>query len=89
MTKHTKLSLGCYADGTFGHDHIRTILAGMVDRWNGPQDLVESLQGEMPDDDSDTDEAIEFLNETACSVGVMFTMDNGDLMLIDSMGGEL
>jgi hypothetical protein len=79
----TKDDLGCYADGTHGHDHIRRVLAALIeDVFEGKHgDVQNSLRGIMPDDAWDEDEAIDLLNGI-CEDGVYFILENGDLLLL-------
>lgn len=75
-----KEDIGCYADGTFGHNHVREILAGLIQGYN--LDLAEELRKPMSDDASEENEALDIL-DNHCD-GVSFILENGDLMLIGS-----
>ena len=62
-TGDIKLGPGLYADAAFGWDHIREIMADMVEEWLGDKELAEELRGEPPDDAGDEYEALDKLNE--------------------------
>lgn len=87
--------VGCYADGTFGHQHCRSVLADLVQniarRANrtsastfpvcSMSDLERSLRSDMPDDAWDEFDAIDILNGY-CADGVAFEFVGGDLVLM-------
>lgn len=84
MVTFTSVSVGCHADGSFGHERVRSILARELERALDAEQvpaLVEALQGEPSDDMSEEDEAIELLNAHCCAPSVYFAMVDGDLML--------
>jgi hypothetical protein len=72
--------VGCFADGSYGHSHIRAKLADMMNTF-GQTELCEALEGEMSDDASEEQEAIDWLNDNACTPDVYFVMVDGDLLL--------
>jgi hypothetical protein len=72
--------VGLYADSTFGHDHIREALAGLVEEFGGDQNLADDLRGRWSDDLSEEDEALDFLN--GLSDERTFAMAEGDLLLL-------
>ena len=62
----TKYEIGCYADGTFGHQHARDTIADLLEDVLSAHDvagLPEELRATMSDDASEEDEAIDILNE--------------------------
>ena len=69
---------GCYADGSFGHQHIRTVLSDFV-RVLGDIKLSDSLNGEMPDDAWDEYEALDKLNNVTQTPGY-WDLHDGDLI---------
>lgn len=76
---------GCYADGTFGADHRRQLLADMLgDIMNRHFDEYQKLQRELriePSDDiSEEDDALEIINSVTSNA--TWQMVDGDLMLI-------
>ena len=85
---------GCQADGTFGHDHVRAVMASLwgmamgLDSGLDPDDLLvyDSLLQPMPDDAWDE---LEFLKgmDLACD-GVSFELDNGDLICLPTTNEE-
>ena len=89
--KFSTQDLGCYGDGTLGHDHIRSRLAELVESVDGgmrsesAMEVMASLDGTMPDDAWDEDEAIEFLN-SATEDGAQWILDGGDLLLVEEHG---
>lgn len=76
-----KSDVGCWADGSYGHSHVRAKLADMMDSF-GRTRLSALLEGEMSDDGNEEQEAIDWLNDNACEEGVYFGMVDGDLMLL-------
>lgn len=90
---YSKRDIGCYADGALGHDHARKVLADLLEanRWrdiNHPgnlahlDELIETLRGEMSDDDSETTDALEYLNTYCCMPGISFEFVDGELFLL-------
>lgn len=80
MAKFTKVSVGCYADSSFGHERVRTRLMELccdIER----EDLAHALVGEMSDDAQEEQDAIDALN-AHCSDDVHFEFVDGDLMLV-------
>lgn len=77
-TLYTPNLAGCWADGSFGHDHIRFVLSSMVEAldWELSRELLQP----STDDMSEEDDAIALLNEH-CE-GCSFGMRDGDLMLL-------
>ncbi len=85
-TKH----VGCYADGAFGCDHIRSRLSGLLSHFRPLLDtktvleadaLRSELSGTMSDDAGEEYDAIYLLNHHVCD-GVEFELLDGDLMLL-------
>jgi len=74
---------GCYADGSFGYDHIRSVLADLVEEFLDDSKLAEELRGPMSDDDSEALDAIDRLNEI--TVNGYWTLEDGDLLLLDDI----
>src|SRR5687767_7475536 len=81
--KLTRADIGCWADGGFGHPHVREVLAVVLTDKGGPSDLAVSLLGEMSDDGAEEYEAIDWLNEHAVEEGLHFTLCDGDLLLVE------
>jgi len=81
MTFFGPEDVGCYADGTHGHAHVRVQLAELVEALDMEPSLVAELLAPMSDDASEEDDAIDLLNEH-CEGGVYFTFRDGDLMLV-------
>ena len=83
--------VGCYADGAGGHQHCRNRLAQLVNEVCSDTAelsskvriaLVGSLEGEMPDDACDEDEALELLNQYSNKhPDTFWQFHDGDLML--------
>lgn len=83
--KFRRTDVGTFADSTFGHEHIRSRLHGLIksvaEGFNAESDsIIDSLEGPMPADAWDEDAAIELLNEY-CEPGVFFELSEGDLVL--------
>lgn len=77
--------VGCFADGAFGHKHVRgalsmLLLAVFPENNAETTELRIRLNQEMSDDASEEDDVINLLNDYACE-GVFFEMVDGDLML--------
>lgn len=89
--KYTVVSVGCYGDGSFGHEHVRSRLAALLkelahhstdsESKRGLNMLAADLVQPMTDDGSEEDAAISLLNEFACD-GTHFEMLDGDLLLL-------
>lgn len=83
---------GVYADGSFGHQHIRCRLADLicaVDNGMGSETMREvaaSLSGDMPNDAWDEDEALVILNDA--TEGAEWAIYNGDLLLEAALAGD-
>lgn len=82
--------IGCHADGAFGHDHVRMVMARTLSVAFGAdsgtltdeqQVLVNCLASEMPDDAWDEDEFFDVI-APACD-GVHFALCDGDLVCFD------
>lgn len=71
----------CYADGSFGHDHVRTVLANLLEEWWLAPDVQAALRAPMSDDASEELTALELLNAQACD-GCEFVLEDGSLMLV-------
>lgn len=83
----TKADVGCYADGAFGPDYCREVLADLLESLPEAQtdeikQLADELREDMSDDASEEYDAIDILN-SHCADGVYFTFDSGDLLLVD------
>jgi len=87
-SKFTRADCGCYADGALGHKYIRAQLARLVSEYvpNGVE-LMCALLGEMSDDASEEDEALELL-QRECAADVCFEFRDGDLILSVCDDGE-
>jgi len=75
---------GCYADGVYGWDHVRDVLAGMVEGMGHAgigDELAALLQGPMSDDASEEDEALDLLNEHTTGGYWAFDENGEGLML--------
>lgn len=89
--RFTKEDLGCWADGALGHDHVRSVLADLLEQsarrytsehaWAMRQ-TASSLRQPMGDDASDEGEALTYLNDD-CEDGVHFELVDGDLVLME------
>lgn len=83
---------GCYADGAFGHSHVRDVLADLVEDAlaedkHAPADertrleaLVDELRGPQSDDAGEEDEALDYLNTRYQTHDACFHFDGGDLL---------
>jgi hypothetical protein len=80
----TKRDVGCYADGAYGHDHIRERLADLVEsvgrRSLALDKLIEDLRNPMSDDASEEEDALDYL-QTFTAEGVYWAFEGGDLIL--------
>lgn len=83
--KLTCFDADVYGSGEFGHNHIRGCLNTLLQWWNPVETaaLRTALCGEMSDDASEEDDAIEYLNTNACD-GCYFALSEGDLWLLKS-----
>lgn len=72
--------VGCIADGSFGHAHVRMRLSELCEYY-GADAYAAELRREMSDDASEEYDAIEFLNRHCCKPGVYFELHDGDLVL--------
>lgn len=92
----TESDIGCHADGAFGHDHCREVLADLLETFEdtnpfarteftgkfAAQEVVNSLAGPMPDDAWDEYEALEILNDaTEPGCGLCWQFHESDLVL--------
>lgn len=91
---YTRAELGCHADGAFGHQHVRDVLASMLlqtarDRrppsvsLAAVQERAAALRAPMSDDAWEEDEALVILND-ACAQGLAFELVDGDLVLLEA-----
>lgn len=79
--------VGCWADGAFGHAHIRAALADTLESLPVSNDVLTSaLREPMSDDAWEEYSAIELLN--AFCGGCRFEMIDGDLMLVEDSNEE-
>lgn len=82
---------GCYADGTFGHQHCREVLASLVRdvanllgwpaRTPSWGEVNEALLGPMSDDAWEEDEAMKIIQERTRDTAA-WCFVNGDLLLL-------
>lgn len=86
---YTAAEVGCYADGCYGHERCRHRLYELTRnalqrsfRYDAAKHgaLLASLQGAMPDDAWDENEALDILNQF-CADDVCFTFQDGNLVL--------
>lgn len=85
--------MGCWADGTLGHEHVREVIRNLcvmvltlLNARGGalPSDLCEArdvLAGPMSDDAWEENVVIDYANAHLCEPGVAFEFDSGDLLL--------
>jgi hypothetical protein len=79
--QYTRRDAGCYADGTFGHDHCRAVLANLLTDIDCPDSgLILSLNGPMPDDAWDELDALDAL-QAVTEDGLVWGFESGDLVL--------
>jgi len=76
----TQADVGCHADHSFGWDHVRDVMADLVEYVEPRSQLVSYLRGPSPDDYGDEDEALEIL-QGATADGLVWVIDQ-DLLLI-------
>lgn len=74
----TVLDAGVYGDAAFGEEHVRDILANLVEHFD--MELAEELRGEPSDDLSEEDDAIDLLNDRT-EPGAVWEFVEGDLVL--------
>lgn len=89
---YTKADVGCYADGSLGHDHIRYKLVCLLQElrivapekfvWRQCGYISADLRGAPSSDFSEEQEAMDLLNAWACTQDVAFTIEDGDLLLV-------
>lgn len=77
-----KTEMGLWFDGALGHEYLRERLACVVEYFGGDASLVESLNGPMPDDAWDEDDALEYVNGHGVDVYLAFV--DGDIMCLAS-----
>lgn len=84
--------VGCYADGVFGHEHVRTKLGLLLHdayhrrpQWKYLVTVRDALFGPMSDDAQEEHDALSALN-SRCDHGVRFELVDGDLMLVRTDG---
>lgn len=83
MKKLTAKDVGCFADGSNGHDYVRRNLRELLIHFGCEDaDLLAALRTEMSDDASEEYEAIEWLNDHAIEPMPYFELENGDLLLV-------
>lgn len=83
-----RTGIGCIADGSYGHDHIRERLAELVAAYGRKGlDIAIRLSEEMSNDAQEESDAIDLLNEHT-EDGLYFTMSNGDLLLVGESFSE-
>ena len=94
----TRQDAGCYADSTFGHDHIRMRLADILELmtldsqaaghpthtdYSERYDIFTSLRRAMPDDAWDENKALDYLNRDYVTAdNVVWEFYCGDLCLV-------
>jgi hypothetical protein len=86
---YTKKDCGCYIDGAFGEDHRRAKLASLIRGLETSEmidargySVLESLQGNPPDDLSDEDDALDILSQFT-EDGLIWEFNAGDLILFN------
>lgn len=83
----TKIEIGCYGDGGFGHQHTRErcadTVAHVAEQTNTPEPrhVTMSLRGEMPGDAWDEYEACDWLNAHAPLTSAVWDWRDGDFGL--------
>lgn len=84
--------VGCYADGGFGHQHVRIRLGLLLHnvycvrpQWKYLVTVRDALFAEMSDDAQEENDALSALN-ARCDPGVRFELVDGDLMLVRTNG---
>ena len=87
-TLYTAKDAGCYADGAYGHNHCRDVLAELFAVCQqrtgvapeGAWETERGLAGEGSDDLHEEDDAIDYLNTV--TEGATWQYVDGDLMLV-------
>ena len=78
-----KKRAGCWADGAFGHEHVRQCLADEIELCFAPHSklahVVHTLRGPMTDDAWEEYEALDALNDAAPE-GMTWCFHDGDLI---------
>lgn len=82
VSEYTPEDVGCYADGSLGHNHCREVLLELIEPHNPDSDLRAALKADMSDDAWEEDAALEILNDH-CHKNVLWTFEEGDLVLMD------
>lgn len=73
------MNLGCWADGASGHAYVRGQIAATLNNFGfEDSELIQSLQGPMPDDAWDEYEAIDWLDSNAPVEGGWWGFWDGD-----------
>lgn len=72
-----KLEPGVYIDSAAGHEHIRQVLANLVEEY--APDLASELRGAPSPDLSEEDDALDVLNQM--TRGGVWSFHNGDIIL--------
>lgn len=93
--KYSCKDIGCHADGSLGHEHVRDILAFLVqgiieddstsltlNQRLLARGLCADLRDSMSDDAAEEQQALDILNEHAVGEGVSFMLVDGDLCLM-------
>jgi hypothetical protein len=82
-----KADIGCYADNTYGEDHRRQVIIGLLQDIGKGKRLIKELEKTASDDYGEETEAIEIL-QSVTEDGYCWEMSDGDLMLIDAENCE-
>lgn len=72
---------GCWADGAYGHEHVRRRLAELVREFD--ENIADELLKPMSDDASEEMDALQILNDNTIHPNyyVVWEFVDGDLML--------
>lgn len=81
--------VGCLVDSTFGHDHVRAVLAALLrdafpDEPGSIREICEELDGPMSFDAAEEFYALEILNDECCEDGFSVDFMDGDLVIHES-----
>jgi len=77
----TKGDAGCYADSVFGDNHLRAVMADLV-QMTGNKDLADALRSPDPDDSGDdVRNALDELQRSTAD-GLTWILHCGDLLLV-------